>query len=269
MTIIISLTSLIYNYYFRLLLCIGWLITSCQSEKQPSLKIATASNMQYAMKELTDRYTTQSGISCDLIISSSGKLTAQIIEGAPYDVFLSADLSYPQRVYEEGLAEGPPAIYAFGDLVLWTMTDIDIKDLSVLKSPAVKRIAIANPKTAPYGYAALELIESLRVSDQIKQKLVYGESISQVNQFVTTQAAELGFTAMSVVKSPQLSEKGQWLKIDSSLYSPLTQGIILINHNDAKTKEAKSFYDFLFSPEARKLLKDFGYSVSESDTRQD
>lgn len=242
---------------------------SCQNGKEEPLRLAVASNMQYAMEALTKQFKEETGISCDLIISSSGKLTAQIIEGAPYDVFLSADMQYPQRIFEAGLAVDVPAIYAYGNLVLWTMTDLDMTDLSVLKSSAVKRLAIANPKTAPYGKAAIELLESYGMEEDMERKLVYGESISQVNQFVMTQAAELGFTALSVVKSPQLVERGHWLKIDNTLHQSLAQGIILLKGNDTKIKQTKLFNDFLFSLDARKLLKDFGYSVSESNTRKD
>jgi len=251
---------------FTYFLTLGWLLlcSSCQDQQRDTLKIATASNMQFAMKELVEVFTSQTGIECDLIISSSGKLTAQIIEGAPYDIFLSADMAYPSRIFEAGFAEHSPAVYAYGKLVIWSMKEMEwTKDLSSLTHADINHIAMASPKTAPYGRAALEVIRSQGLESEIEDKLVYGESISQVNQFVTSEAAEVGFTALSVVLAKGDKKRGFWYEIDPSLHDSIAQGVVIMRQEVFRMKLSMAFYQFLFSPEARNLLKDFGYSVSE------
>ena len=174
----------------------------------PKITIAVAANMQFAMRALTHAFEKQNGITCDLIISSSGKLTAQIKAGAPYDLFVSADMKYPEDLYKSGFALEEPKIYAYGKLVLWSM-DQEVKpSLAVLKTQAIKHIACANPKTAPYGVAAVEALKHYGLYNQVKSKLVYGESIAQTKQFIISESAELSFTAKSVVLSPDLKGSG-------------------------------------------------------------
>lgn len=228
---------------------------------EPSITIAVAANMQFAMKDLIEIFTRQTGIRCELIISSSGKLTAQIKQGAPFDVFVSADMKYPNEIHKSDLAAGPPKVYAYGKLVLWSMKDGFQPSLEGLAGDSIHHIAIANPKLAPYGVAAMEVLENYQLLDGVKDKLVFGESIAQTNQFVITKSAEMGFTAMSVVLSPELKGKGRWIAIDSDSYAPIEQGVIVVNRKDGPLEEARKFYDFLSSADAQTVLKSFGYGV--------
>ena len=242
-----------------------FVISQCGSFSQKQdqkITIATAANMQFAMNKLSDEFNRKTGISCELVISSSGKLTAQIKEGAPYDLFVSADLKYPNEVYQAGMADSTPVTYAYGKLVLFTSTD-RIPSIEGLKDKEVKHIALANPKTAPYGIAAREVLEHFNIYDQIKEKLVFGESISQTNQFIISGSAEVGFTSLSTVLSPKMKKKGQWILIPDIAYSPISQALVILKSNDSGIKWSKQFVDFLFSPEGQKILTDFGYSLDK------
>ncbi|NAS32594.1 molybdate ABC transporter substrate-binding protein [Flavobacteriaceae bacterium R38] len=247
----------------RIILLLIVLCTACNTKNDTTITIATAANMQFAMKALTEAFTLQSGIKCELVVSSSGKLTAQIKEGAPYDIFVAANMKYPNEVYNSGFAEAPPEIYAYGKLVLWTNIENITPLPEYLTDASVKHIALANHTTAPYGTAAIEVLKSKKLLDTIEEKLVYGESVSQVNQFITSKSAEVGFTALSVVLSRELENKGKWTEIDQGLYRPIAQGIVLLKSKEEKKINSKAFYTFLFSDEAKLILKNFGYSVNE------
>ncbi len=243
------------------------LLATCTQESKQKLNIATAANMQFAMKELVQSFTLDTGIECEIIIGSSGKLTAQIHQGAPFDILVSADMKYPTKLYKEGLALEKPQIYAYGTLVLWTMKEaINLPVFSdcipLLTSDAVKHLAVANPKTAPYGRASMEILDHYNLFERVEHKLVYGESIAQTNQFITTQAADLGFTSKSVVLHSGLQNQGKWIEIPIDLYTPISQGIILVKHAESRLSQAQKFRDFLFSPKGKEILNNFGYVVT-------
>ncbi len=240
------------------------LISACGNKRQKEpLRLATAANMQFAMKTLAADFESKTGISCDLVISSSGKLTAQIKEGAPYDVFISADTSYPQVIYDAGFAVNPPKIYAFGKLVLWSFNATETPRLQDLVNDSIQHIALANPKTAPYGSAAVSVLKNIEIYEKVEDKLVYGESIAQTNQFIISGAANMGFTALAVVKSDSQNSKGNYLLVDENLYNPIAQAAVIIKGVNENREDATAFYNYLFSSEAQKILKDFGYSVDE------
>ena len=230
---------------------------------QKKITIATAANMQFAMEELIKVFTEKTGIECDLVIGSSGKLTAQISEGAPYDIFVSANMKYPNEIFKKGLAVSEPSVYAYGKLVLWTTNDGIEPSLGILSSNKIEHIALANPKTAPYGIAAEEVLKKNDLLEVLGDKFVYGESISQTNQFITSGSANIGFTAKSVVLSPQMIDEGKWIEISDSLYSPIDQGIVLIKRDEGDLESAKEFKDFLFSEDAQEILIKFGYDINE------
>ncbi|MEW7290807.1 molybdate ABC transporter substrate-binding protein [Aquimarina sp. 2304DJ70-9] len=246
----------------RFLIFIGTLlIIACAQQQSNTLHIAVASNMQFAMKELSKEFTHQTGIECDLIISSSGKLTAQIKEGAPFDIFVSANMKYPNELFKSGYTTNKPKVYAYGKLVMWSMIDDINPSIDILKSSKIKHIAIANPKTAPYGNAAIEVLKQHDIYEDIKDKLVFGESISQTNQFIISKSAEIGFTSKSIVLSPEIKGKGNWTDINTTQYSPVNQGVVILKSNPSKQANAKAFYDFLLSVNAKKILENYGYSV--------
>lgn len=237
------------------------LSTSCQQEGSAKLTIATAANVQFAMQELVDEFTQETGIETEIIHGSSGKLLAQIMEGAPYDVFVSADMKYPRSLFEAGKTEAKPKVYALGKLVLWSIKGSINPSLEVLITDSVTHVAMANPKTAPYGIATEELLKHYGIYDQVKEKLVFGEGVGQTNQFINSGAADIGFTAMSVVMSPKLTTKGKWVALDTSTYTPIAQGAVVIKNENKSNSDAQAFYQFLFSEKAKTILKRYGYSA--------
>lgn len=239
-------------------------LCSWATNAQNKVTIAVAANMQFVMEQLRADFEKESGIKVELITSSSGKLTSQIMEGAPYDIFVSADMHYPEELFKDGFATEAPKPYATGQLVLWTAKSdlILASDLKILLSATIKKIAIANPKTAPYGVAAEEVLKYYKIYDKIKDKLVYGENIGQTEQFIETQAAEIGFIAKSLVLTDQLKGKGNWVDIDPKAYSPITQGAVILKHGkETNSVATRKFYEYLYSSKAKPVFKKNGYII--------
>lgn len=240
------------------------LLASCgNKEGDQQLTVAVAANMQFAMEEIAMAFTEETGLPCEVIIGSSGKLTAQIVEGAPFDILVSADMKYPESLRARGLTETAPEVYAYGSLVLWTLNDSPGLSLSALRGEEVRHIAMANPKTAPYGIAAEEVLRHYGLYEAVREKLVFGESIAQTNQFIMSGAAEAGFTALSVVLSPQMEGKGQWISPDPASYRPISQGLVVIRRDKGSNTAGMAFRDFVFSGRAREILAEYGYSAHE------
>lgn len=225
------------------------------------LTIAVAANVKFVFDELKTEFKKSSGIDVNGVFASSGKINAQIKSGAPYDVFMSADMEFPTALHKEGFAVAAPRIYARGVLVLWTLQPLDLKQgLAVLINPAVKKVAMANPKLAPYGLEAMHALEYFRLRAGVEPKLIFGESIAQVNQYIDTQAVEIGFTAKSVVLAPQMQGRGQWIEVPRDSYQSIAQGIVMLKHgNESNPVAAKQFMDFMASAKARNILEKFGY----------
>ncbi len=199
-----------------------------------SLTVAVAANVKFVFDELRAEFKKSSGIEAVGVFASSGKLNAQIKSGAPFDVFLSADMEYPEDLYREGHAITPPVVYAKGVLVLWTLQPLDMAEgMGALTNPAVKKVAMANPKLAPYGREAMRALDYFKLRAAVEPKLVYGESISQVNQWIDIRAVEIGFTAKSVVLSPQMQGRGKWIEVPRESYQPIEQGIVMLKHGAA------------------------------------
>jgi molybdate transport system substrate-binding protein len=236
------------------------LFFSCKQENDDKLTIATAANMQFAMLEVVKSFTTETGIDCEIITSSSGKLTAQIKEGAPYDIFVSADMKFPNELYVNGFTNNKPMIYAYGKLVIWTMNSQLNPTFESFNKQQIKHIALANPKTAPYGLSAVEYLKNLKIYEKIKHKLVFGESIAQTNQFIFSYAAEIGITAKSVVLSPKMKTQGSWEEVNQDLYTPIAQGIVILKNRNAYLGRAQKFNEFIFSDKGKEILNKFGYS---------
>ncbi|MCK0189511.1 molybdate ABC transporter substrate-binding protein [Arenibacter sp. F20364] len=239
------------------------LLAGCQDNGARKITVATAANMESAMEAMTKAYTNKTGVEFELIVGSSGKLTAQIMEGAPYDIFVAANMIYPEALYREGKAMNAPKVYANGKLVLWSMVGNTPVSIDALSDRAIAHIAMANPKTAPYGVAAEEVLQHYGLKEVLGPKLVFGESIGQTDQFIISQAAQIGFTALSTVLSPEMRGKGSWVIVDPSLYSKISQGVVLVNREESTIQYAQDFYDFLFSLEAKEILKEFGYLMDE------
>lgn len=228
-----------------------------------TIKVAVAANMQSVIKVLGDDFKKRSGVNIEPIIGSSGKLAAQISNGAPYDVFLSADTEFPDKLAKDGFAITPPAIYALGSLIICSNQDISLKNWDkLLTTDKVEKIAIANAAIAPYGRAAEESLKKLNLLEKVKPKLVYGESISQVNTYITTGVATIGFTTQSLVMGPESKTKLYWQLVDPKTYAPINQGMVLLKPKQgADNKPAQQFYRYMLSTPAKNILKKYGYVV--------
>jgi molybdate transport system substrate-binding protein len=216
--------------------------------------IASAANLTYAMPELIKEFQKKHpDTKIKLILSSSGKLTAQIMYGAPYDIFLSANMKYPRALYKKGFAKSKPVVYAEGAIgILSVKKKVSLEDL-----PNLKCIAIANPKTAPYGKAAIEAFKKSGIYNEIKNKLVYAETVSAVIPYAVN-SCDAGVISKSSIYSPHIKNIGKFYYTDipQKLYTPIKQGIVLLSDK----KDAKEFYDFMLSKEAKKILKKYGYN---------
>jgi len=228
------------------------------------LTIAAAANLQVLMEELVTTFEKESGSGADVVIGSSGSLTAQIENGAPYDVFMSADMSYPEVLFNKGLALEKPKVYVYGLLVFWTSKPLDLsRSLGVVLGDfSLKKIALANPRTAPYGRQAVNAMKTLHAYLGARPKLVYAENISQVNQFILSGAADGGFTSKSSVVDDSVKDKGRWVEVEVSLYEPIAQGVVVLAHAEKHNPEAaEMFYRFLFSEGAAEIFKKYGYRI--------
>lgn len=249
----------------RLLLALAAAAGSARAAE--TVRIAAAANLVYALDALNDAFKAASpGVTVEVAIGSSGNLVAQISHGAPFDVFLSADMDYPRALVDRGQALADTlAPFANGRLVLWTsVPDLPVTDIrGLLRGAAIRRLAIANPATAPYGRAAREVLEKLGLWAEVQPRLVVGENISQTAQFVATRNADAGFVALSLVLSPKLREQGRWLEVPAGDYAPLAQGAVLTRHG-AGNAAARAYLAFLHGAAARKVLERYGYGVPAS-----
>ncbi len=225
------------------------------------LMVAVAANVKFVFDELKTEFKNSTGIDANGVFASSGKIYAQIKSGAPYDVFMSADMEFPAALYKEGLAVTAPKVYARGVLVLWTLRPLDLKQgMRVLSNTDVKKVAMANPKLAPYGREALRALEYFKMAKDIEPKLIYGESIGQVNQYIDSQSVEIGFTAKSVVLAPQMQGRGTWIEVPGESYQPIEQGIVVLKHGaETNADSAQQFMTFMASAKARSIFEKYGY----------
>ncbi|MBS7566226.1 molybdate ABC transporter substrate-binding protein [Mucilaginibacter sp. Bleaf8] len=226
--------------------------------------VGVAANAEPVAKKLAKEFKKETGIKAELYVSSSGKLTTQIEQGAPLDIFLSADMKYPQELYAKKLTLNKPRVYANGSLIMWSRKGISVDNgLQSLTAPAVQKIAVANPALAPYGSAAIAAIKKAKLATKLQAKLVYGESISQVNQYLLTGAADVAFTAKSVVLDLDKKNKGDWKEVDPKLYPPIAQGVVMLKAADTNKNKANTqkFYDFLFSRKGKSIFAVYGYKV--------
>jgi molybdate transport system substrate-binding protein len=226
-----------------------------------NIKVAVAANLQAVIKALGQDFKQKTGITIGPIVGASGNLATQVRNGAPFDVFLSADMSFPETLFKEGFSTKPPVVYAQGSLIVCSSQDIGFENWErILLTARVKKIAIANPAIAPYGKAADEVLKQKGILDNVQSKIVTGESISQVNTYITTGVADVGFTTQALVKDPNNKTKLYWLVIDPKTYSPIEQGMVLLKHGDSNA-DAQKFYEYILSADAKAILKDYGYHV--------
>ena len=240
------------------------LILLCSSVFAGTVNIAVAANVSYAIEELIKEFNKiNPNTKIQVTLGSSGKLTAQIKNGAPFNIFMSANMNFPQALYDENIAITKPIIYAEGVLAMFSSKELDFsKGIDLIKDSSISKIAIANPKTAPYGTTAMEAIKNAGLEESTKNKFVYAESISQVVTYATT-ATDIGFIAKSSLYDDKLSkykENVNWISVDPKLYKSIQQGVVIIN-NAKDNAEVKAFYDFILSANAKKIFTNYGYIV--------
>lgn len=221
------------------------------------LSIAAAANLQFALDEVAKAYKADTGTDVKAVYGSSGKLVSQILNGAKFDIFLAADMDFAQKITDSGMTTAAPVMYAKGLLVLWS-TKYDVKALKDITDPKYTKVAIANPMTAPYGRAAVEAMKKVGIYDAVAPKLVQGDSISTMDTFITTGAADVAFAAKSHVASGKLANPGSWIEVDKKLYSPIEQGGVVLK-DATDVAEAQKFMTYLTKGKGAGIMKKFGY----------
>lgn len=241
-----------------------WLLLVGTSAPAQDLAVAAASDLQSVLPAVGQRFEKDTGHKVRLTFGSSGNFSTQIQNGAPFDLFFSADLDYPRRLERSGFAEpGTLYVYGIGKIVLWTRKDsgIDVRQgLAVLADPRVRKIAIANPEHAPYGRAALAALQRAKLYERVRDKLVLGENIAQAAQFTQSRNAEVGILALSIALVPALRDIGWFETIPDDFYPPITQAAVVLRAS--RNKElARQFLSFLQEPDIKHAMQDFGFSA--------
>lgn len=229
-----------------------------------TLRVAAASDLQFALADLAAQYEKESGAKLAITYGSSGNFYAQIQNGAPFDLFFSAEISYPQKLIDAGFAEADSRFtYAFGRIVLWLPPDSPLSPAQLqwntLLDARIQKIAIANPEHAPYGRAAVAALQKAGIYEQVRSKLVYGENISQASQFVQSGSAQAGILALSLTFAPVMKPGKTW-EIPRNLYPPLEQGVVLLK-SSANKPAARALLAFLQTESARATLARYGFTL--------
>jgi len=239
------------------------LLALLASLPKAQLTIAAAANVKPAMEDIRAAFQKAAGTDVRVVYGASGKIAAQIRAGAPFDVFVSADVSFPDSVVKWGLGSGKPLVYAKGIVVLWSGVEgLDpAKGPSILLDPRVKKVAVADPKVAPYGREAMKAVRASGLEDGIRPKIVWGENLAQATQYAATGAVEAAFTGKSFAMET-LAGKGKWAELDPSLVAPIEQAAVVLKYGEQNNpRTAKAFVAFLAGPEARAAWQASGYKL--------
>jgi molybdate transport system substrate-binding protein len=240
------------------LACLLALPALCQASP---VKVAVAANVQYAFADLAAAFQKDTGVAVEASYASTGKFASQIMNGAPFELFLSADNETPQKLAAAGLTLGAPQTSAHGALVLWsTDGSFDAKNWQTWLASQRGKVAIANPQTAPYGAEALRVLAYYKLDSALRARLVTGDNIGQAAQFVDSGAAQAGFVAKALVLSPQLAGKGRWVDIPAASHQPIVQDMALLKPA-AANPDAQKLFAYLKSPAARAILQRYGYHL--------
>lgn len=240
-----------------LLACVIVFSVSARAEK---ITIAAAADLKFAMDGIVSAFKkTSPDEEIDVIYGSSGKFHTQLQQGAPYDLFFSADIAFPRELAKSGLASSDVKAYAIGRIVLWsTRLDASKMTLDSLGDPKIAHIAIANPKHAPYGKRAEEALRAAGLWEKVEPRLVYGENIAHTAQFVQTGNADVGIIALALAVNPELASKGGYWLIPDHLHEPLEQGFIITKRAAGKAL-AQRFADYMGSKPARAVMSKHGF----------
>jgi molybdate transport system substrate-binding protein len=250
---------------FRVLLLTLWLISPAIMVSAQDITVAAAADLNSVLTELSAKYKSHSGKEVRLSFGASGILTQQITNGAPFDLFFSADEEYPRQLIAEGFAERDSLYrYAIGRLVLWvpanSTLDLSGKGINVLLEPAVKEIAIANPLHAPYGRAAAAALRHFGMYEKVSDRLVLGENVSQASQFVESGNAQVGLIALSHALAPGMKDKGKYWQVPTDAYPELDQAVVILSGSRQKN-QAAAFLEYVKGNEARAIFQRYGFSL--------
>jgi molybdate transport system substrate-binding protein len=232
------------------------------------LTVAAAADLSSALQEVATNYEKRVGVAVKLSFGASGALTQQIENGAPFDIFFSADMDYPRQLITAGQADAATLYrYAVGELVLWAPADSPLdfekKKITVLLDPLVKKISIANPQHAPYGRAAVATLKHYNLYEKISEKIVMGENVAQAAQFVESGNAQVGFVALAHALAPAMQGKGKYWRVPAEAYPQLDQGVVIISRSLHKT-DAVAFLEYIKTAEAAAVLRRYGFSLPEN-----
>lgn len=245
--------------FFFLIVFLNALTTLAQE-----ITVAAAADLQFAMQDIAARFEKEAGKKVKIVYGSSGNFYQQIQNGAPFDLFFSANLDYAKKLEAAGLTEtGTLYEYATGKIVLWvpSASKVDLAaGLKALTEPSVHKISIANPEHAPYGQAAVAALKTENIYEQLKGKLVMGENISQAASFVLSGSADAGIIALSLALSPNMKDKGRYVEIPNADYPPIAQGCVLLKSSQKK-EAARAFLEYVKTPAVATLLRQYGFDV--------
>lgn len=249
------------------ILLLGCLLAGSPMASAEEIVVAAASDLGLAIREILSEFEGRTGHSAKLTLGASGSFYGQIVNGAPYDVFLSADLVYPRRLVEDGLGEADSLLtYGIGHLVLWVPNASSLSPegsgMRLLLDPSVRRIAVANPAHAPYGRAAVAALRNAGLWEQVRSRIVYGESVIQAAQFVQSRAADVGIIALSLALSSRMEHQGRYWEVPADLYPRLEQGAILLSgaRRRGTMEAARQLLDILRGPAAASILERHGFT---------
>lgn len=248
----------------RVLIFVGLLVMGQTAHAGEKITIAAAADLKFPMEEIVVLFkSTHPAAQIETIYGSSGNFSTQIRQGAPYDLYFSADIAYPRALRAEGFAASEVQAYGVGRIVLWSQSrDAGKMTLADLTDPSILKIAIANPQHAPYGKRAEEALKAAGVWEKVEPKLVYGENIAQTAQYVQSGNAQVGIIALSLALGPELARQGSYALIPDKLHQPLEQGFI-ITRRAADNLLARVFTRFMASKEARNIMGRYGFALPD------
>lgn len=250
------------RFAVRVLIFVCLLVMGQTAHAEEKITIAAAADLKFALDEIVVLFkSTHPAAQIETIYGSSGKFSTQIRQGAPYDLYFSADITYPRALKTEGFSTSEVQPYAVGRIVLWSPSrDAGKMTLADLADSSIRKIAIANPQHAPYGKRAEEALKAAGIWEKIKSKLVYGENVAQAMQFVQSGNAQVGIIALSLALSPELAKQGSYALIPDKLHEPLEQGFI-ITKRAAANPLAREFARFMAGKEARTIMTRYGFAL--------
>ena len=256
---------------FRLICCLLLASQLSGMAAAQELRVAAAADLQFVFEEVSAKFQRETGHTVQLTFGSSGNFYSQIQNGAPFDVFFSADVDYPAKLEAAGLVEpGTLSQYATGRIALWVRkgSPIDINHgFRTLADARIRKISIANPEHAPYGRAAVAALRHEKVYDEVRDRLVLGENISQAAQFVESGNADIGILALSLVLAPPLKSEGKYYEIPTSFYPAIDQAVVILKSSKQKDI-ARQLLSFIRRPEITEFMRSNGLTVPESQPEQ-